>query len=336
MAPILRGARRYDFAPAAATNRSPLCAVHHTQLCRLASTSAPRRGFTAVMAFTALLPALTYHATSPEGFSPPFLLARLLESAGATWDPSAGPSAIAYGLGALLTGFAAVAILVGKLPLLQVRGGVSRAHGVLQGVLKGAWKVLGRMVVFIGCALWTPLAWLSPVAADSSAASCLSSNCSLHHASLAVLLAVVLATIVHLLLFSAFSHWHHHCIATLLLNLFGAKSPSTTTPDRLPALTKCCLWRHAGAQAGGPAGRAGLPTAQAAGCGAAAGMRGALHTQGGRVLQSSAHKKGCDVYLGVLFPKVWLVRDVLFKKWCALQQGGNNGGEASRSKPAVL
>ena len=73
-----------------------------------------------LMAFAAAVPALTYHSTSPEGLSPPFLLARLLESAGATWDPHAGASAIAYGLATLLTGFGAVAILVGKLPVLQV------------------------------------------------------------------------------------------------------------------------------------------------------------------------------------------------------------------------
>lgn len=35
------------------------------------------------MAFAALTTAATFHATSPEGLNPPYLLARLVESAGA-------------------------------------------------------------------------------------------------------------------------------------------------------------------------------------------------------------------------------------------------------------
>lgn len=78
------------------------------------------RLFTALMAFAGLVPAAVYHATSSRGLNPSYLLARFLESAGGTWDLT-NFSTAAYGLGALLTGFGAVAILVGKLPVLQVR-----------------------------------------------------------------------------------------------------------------------------------------------------------------------------------------------------------------------
>ncbi|GAB4815681.1 hypothetical protein N2152v2_002727 [Parachlorella kessleri] len=106
--------------------------------------------FTVLMAFAALVPALTYHATSPEGLSPPFLLARLLESAGATWDPHAGASATAYGLATLLTGFGAVAILVGKLPVLQAPK-LAAPLGALGGLLlklQGVGMLLACVVHF--------------------------------------------------------------------------------------------------------------------------------------------------------------------------------------------